>query len=227
MKIKPSRPFSLLSCLLLIIFSAWAQAQTRYVTDEFEIMMRTGPSIQNKIVRALKSGTRIEVLREDSGKGHSQVQTAQGEIGYVLTRFLSTKQSARNRVRYLEGQLKTLRSKPGELQSLLANSQEENEILIGENTRLTNQLTGSSAELKQIKEVSKDAVNLSERSIRLESEVQQLLLQLDDIRIQNETLKDNADYVRNLTMAGILLLGLFLGWVLSRSGKQRRNSWGA
>jgi len=53
------------------------------------------------------------------------------------------------------------------------------------------------------------------------------LLQLDDIRIQNQALKDNADYVRNLTMTGILVLGLFLGWILSRSGKRRRNSWGS
>jgi len=202
-------------------------AQTRYVTDEFEIMMRTGPSIQNKIVRALKSGQRIEVLREDSGNGHSQVQTSQGEIGYVLTRFLINRPSARNRVSYLEGQLKTLRSKPGELQTLLANSQEENQVLIDENTKITNQLALTSTELAKIREVSSDAVNLSQRNIRLEGEVQQLLLQLDDIRIQNETLKDNADYVRNLTMAGILLLGLFLGWVLSRSGRQKRNSWGS
>lgn len=204
-----------------------ANAQTRYVTDEFEIMMRTGPSIQNKIVLALKSGQRIEVLRVDSGNGHSQVQTPQGEIGYVLTRFLSDDPSARNRVSYLEGQLTKLRSKPGELQTLLANSQEENQLLIGENTKLTNNLSSTSSELAKIKEVSSDAVNLSQRNVRLEGEVQQLLLQLDDIRIQNETLKDNANYVRNLTMAGILLLGLFLGWVLSRSGKQRQNSWGA
>lgn len=202
-------------------------AEVKYVTDEFEIMMRTGPSIQNKIVRALKSGTRIEVLRVDSGNGHSQVQTQQGEIGYVLTRFLTPDRSARSRVAYYKRQLKTLRSKPGELQALLATSQEENQILISENSNLTSRLNKTSQELNTIKEVSKDAVNLSERSIRLEGEVQQLLLQLDDIRIQNETLKDNADYVRNLTMAGIMLLGLFLGWILSRSGSKRRDSWGA
>lgn len=227
MKLQLKFYLSLLCLIGLVLSSGVVSAQTRYVTDEFEIMMRTGPSIQNKIVRALKSGTRIEVLREDSGNGHSQVQTSQGEIGYVLTRFLSASPSARNRVRYLERQLKTLRSKPGELQALLASSQEENQILIGENSRLTNQLANTRSELDKIKEVSKDAVNLSERNVRLEGEVQQLLLQLDDIRIQNETLKDNANYVRNLTTAGILLLGLFLGWVLSRSGRQRRDSWGS
>lgn len=226
-KIYQTRLAIVLSLLIFSFASVNARAQTRYVSDEFEIMLRTGPSIQNKIVRALKSGQRIEVLRVDSGNGHSQIQTPEGEIGYVLTRFLSDNPSARNRVSYLEGQLKKLRSKPGELQTLLANSQEENQLLIDENTKLTSTLSTTSAELAKIKEVSSDAVNLSQRNVRLEGEVQQLLLQLDDIRIQNETLKDNANYVRNLTMAGILLLGLFLGWILSRSGKQRRNSWGS
>jgi len=174
------------------LFTANVMAQTRYVTDDFKVMLRTGPSVQNKIVDSLNSGTRLEVLREDAGNGHSQVQTNDGKIGYVLTRFLSVNQSARSRVKYLERQLKQLRSKPGELQALLATAQEENQELITQNTRLTNQYTASSQELEKIKEVSADAVNLSQRSAKLETEVQQLLLQLDDIRIQNQDLSDQS-----------------------------------
>jgi len=69
-------------CFLSIQSMQVSHAQTRYVTDDFEIMLRTGPSIQNKIIRPLRSGTRIDLLREDSGNGHSQVQTSNGEIGY-------------------------------------------------------------------------------------------------------------------------------------------------
>lgn len=209
------------------LISLTANAQTRYVTDDFEIMLRTGPSVQNKIVRALKSGTRLEVLREEAGKGHSQVQTSRGEIGYVLTRFLSPNQSARNRVRYLEEQLKKLSSKPGELQTLLANSQEENQELISQNLNLTEELKSASTELKQIKKVSKDAVNLSQRNIKLESEVQQLLLQLDDIRIQKENLTDQSEKRWYALGGGTVFVGLFLGWVLSIARRPRRQSWGA
>jgi len=213
--------------LLTVFVSSLAQAQTRYVTDSFEIMMRTGPSVKNKIVKALKSGAEVDILKADSGNGYSQVKTEKGEIGYVLTRYLSTNASAKNRVVYLEGVLEQLQSKPKEIQALLAKSQEQNQSLLSENTKLKVSLKSTSSELANIKEISSDAVNIANRNTRLEGEVQQLLLQLDDVRIQNEALKDNADYVRNLTMAGILLLGLFLGWILSRSGKQRRNSWGA
>jgi len=225
---KSTSLYSAIIVVCCLLNSTASHAKTRYVTDSFEVMMRTGPSVKNKIVKALKSGTQLEILREDSGSGHSQVQTQNGEIGYVLKRYLSTENSAKNRVVYLEGLLAKLKSKPQEVQALLAKSQEENEVLVKSNTSLTTQLSNTSNELKRIKEISSDAVKLSNRNIRLEGEVQQLLLQLDDVRIQNETLKDNADYVRNLTMAGILLFGLFLGWVLSRQGnKERRNSWGS
>jgi SH3 domain protein len=217
----------LLLSLFILAVSAAAKAQTRYVTDEFKIMVRTGPSGTNKIIETLDSGASVQVLREDSGNGHSQVQTSKGKIGYVLTRFLRDTPAARSRVRYLESQLKKLRSKPGELQALLASSQDENQELIAQNLILTNQYGQSSQELERIKEVSADAVNLSERSAKLESEVQQLLLQLDDIRIQNEVLKDQSAKKWYVLGGGTVLIGLLLGWILSIAQRPRRQSWGA
>lgn len=210
-----------------VLLSDAVYAQTRYVTDDFKVMLRTGPSTRNKIVDSLNSGTRLEVLREDAGNGHSQVQTSSGKIGYVLTRFLSTSRSARSRVTSLESQLAQLRSKPGELQALLASSQEENQELINQNTRLTNQFKAASQELAEIKAVSADAVNLSQRSAKLESEVQQLLLQLDGIRIDNEVLKDQNAKRWYVLGGGTVLIGLLLGWILSIARRPRRQSWGA
>lgn len=208
------------------LFSSLVWGQQRYVTDDFEVMLRTGPSVKNKIIVSLKSGTGIEVLREDAGNGHSQVRTSKGEIGYVLKRFISNRPSARNRVTALEAQLAQLRSKPEEIQSLLADSQEENKVLIEQNVVLTDRAQSLSNELSKIKEVSGDVISLSNKNQKLSSEVQQLLLQLDDMRIQNEALKDNSEMMRNLVGAGILLVGLFLGWILSRSGRRSQGSWG-
>jgi len=106
--------FSLLSVLcfcITVLISGASYAQTRYVTDSFEIMMRTGPSVKNKIVKALNSGIAVQVMRADAGNGYSQVKTDKGEIGYVLTRYLSADKSAKDRVVYLEGVLEQLQSK--------------------------------------------------------------------------------------------------------------------
>ncbi|NNC99528.1 MAG: TIGR04211 family SH3 domain-containing protein [Gammaproteobacteria bacterium] len=210
-----------------VVAMSVAQGATNFVTDDFEVMMRTGPSIQNKIVRPLRSGTSIEVLREDSGNGHSQIKLSSGEIGYMLTRFITDKPSARSRLRAVEEQLAQLRSEPNEIRSLLADSQSENQLLIAQNIDLTNAAQAAEAELEEIKAISGNVIKLSAQNQKLESEVQQLLLQLDDIRIQNEALKDNSERVRNLLGIGVLLLGIFLGWVLSISGRRNRNSWGS
>jgi len=212
---------------LLMFAGLTVSAQTNYVTDDFEVMLRTGPSLQNKIVKSLPSGTRVEVLRRDSGNGHSQVQISSGEIGYMLTRFLSDNPAARNRLKSLENQLAQLKSEPNDLRNLLVKSQEENQQLIGLNTQLAEQKSKAEKELIRINEISGDVLKIANQNAKLESEVQHLLLQLDDIRIQNEALRDNSERVRNLLGIGVLLLGIFLGWVLSISGGRNKNSWGS
>lgn len=214
-------------CITFIIASKVACAQTLYVSDEFEIMLRSGPTIQNKILETLKSGVQLEVLQAEVGNGYSEVQTSSGKTGFVLTRYLSPNPSARNRVAYLENQLNLLRSKPAELSSLLAKSQEDNKELISQNADISEQLSAVSKDLERIKSVSADAVNIASQNERLEGEVQELLLQLDELRISNEDLMDQSSRTQMMIGGGLVFLGLLLGWILSISGKKNRNSWGA
>lgn len=207
--------------------SGVTQAQKLYVSDEFEIMLRTGPTIQNKIIETLKSGVELEVLQADAGNGYSEVSSASGKTGFALTRYLSPNPSARNRVALLESQLNLLRSKPAELSSLLAKSQEDNKELISQNADISERLSVVSEELDRIKKVSADAVNIASQNQRLEGEVQELLLQLDDVRILNEDLKDQSNRMQTMIGGGFVLTGLFLGWILSISGRKNRNSWGS
>ena len=145
----------------------------------------------------------------------------------MLTRFISTNPSARSRIQYLQKQVTQLKSDPDQIRSALAESQEQNQSLISENSELTEQLSSTTVELKKIQDVSANAVNISTKNERLEAEVQQLLLQLDDIRIQNEDLKDQSQRLNKLIGGGFVVLGIFLGWILSISGRRSRNSWGS
>ena len=52
------------------------------VSDQFEIMLRSGPSTSNAIQLQLDSGTRLEVLERDRETGYSRVRTQGGtEVG--------------------------------------------------------------------------------------------------------------------------------------------------
>ncbi len=211
----------------VLTFSLPLQAQTRYVTDELEVMLRSGPSNKNKILRILKSGDGLQVLKADAGDGYSQVRNSRGDEGFVLTRYLTNQPSSRNRVKSLEAQIQQLRAKPGELQSLLATAQDDNQALITQNTDLTAKLTQTSKELDNIKRVSSDAVNIANRNSKLEGEVQDLLLELDKMRLDNEDLKDQSAQRWFMIGAGAVGFGLFLGWLLSISKRPRRQSWGS
>lgn len=216
-----------LSLALSAVLIVPAFAKTSYVTDNMEIMMRSGASSKNKIIKILKSGDQLEIIKADAGNNHSEVRTSDGVRGFVIARYLSDTPSARSSVERLEAQIKQLRAKPGALQSMLAIAQEDNEALIKQNTDLTASLMQTSDELTNIKRVSSDAVAIANRNTKLENEVRELLLQLDDIRIENKALKDQSAQRWFIIGVGAILFGLFLGWLLSISKSPRRQSWGA
>ena len=70
-------------------------AKTRYITDDFEVTMRSGTSISNSIVRMLNSGQPVTVLEEDLASKYSLVEIEDGKTGYVLNRYLVDTVSAK------------------------------------------------------------------------------------------------------------------------------------
>ena len=93
---------TLLSALLL---AGAAGAETAWVSDQFEITLRSGPSTSNAIERMLNSGTRLEILETDPESGYSRVRTSGGTEGYVLTRYLMNEPAAREQLASLTNQL--------------------------------------------------------------------------------------------------------------------------
>jgi uncharacterized protein YgiM (DUF1202 family) len=79
-----------LSLLLLgaIMTSGNVLAATqKYITDEFEVTMRSGTSTANEILRMLKSGEAVTVLEEDLDSKYSLVEIEDGRKGYVRYRI--------------------------------------------------------------------------------------------------------------------------------------------
>ncbi len=91
--------------LILALGCATAGAEDRWVTDEFEVMMRSGKNTRQSIVRQLKSGTRVELLEADSESGYTRVRTGSGAVGWVLSRYLRSSPTAQLRLPDLERRL--------------------------------------------------------------------------------------------------------------------------
>ena len=95
-------------CALLA--SPAVYADSAWVTDQFEITLRSGPSTSNAIELMLDSGTKLEILERDAESGYSRVRTNGGTEGYVLTRQLVDQPVARDRLAAAEAEVKALKA---------------------------------------------------------------------------------------------------------------------
>ena len=210
--------------MLLLSVCSHSFAKTSYITDEFDIMLRILPAMDSKIIKPLPTGTPLTVVIEDAGKAHSQVRTKDGTIGYVLTRFISDRPAAKTQVASLQKQVQILKQDPDNLKSKYVDLEVSYSRLSQKFRNLVDEKEQIESSLNKFKTDSKDVTGLSDKAKRLEKQVEQLIIQMDDMRIQNEALKDSSIKKAWLTGAMIAFFGVLLGWIFSKTGS-RRQGW--
>lgn len=206
----------------IVLFSTVVQAETLYISDIIKITVRTGPGINHKIIAMIESGERVEVLKPgEPDKDWSLVRIANGKEGWVLSRFLKSKEPDRL-------VLDRLKKKHNVLKKQAVSTIEENKVYKKENKRLnvelkTNKeiskkikssyetLKKESAEFLELKsnygKTSSKLIEQTKKAKKLEEELTSLLLQ------------QNIKWF--LSGAGVLLLGFVIGFSTKR---QRRRS---
>lgn len=185
---------------LFIIF-LWAAffvhpafAEDIYVTGVTNITMRTGPGVEHKIVAMLKSGTKLEIVQYQ--KDWTEVQTDQGKIGWVLSRFLTQKVPDALLVDKLKKNNQSLISKLDALE-------EENKTL-----------TVKNATLVQIQEKYNELKKESADFLKLDADYKKMMQQFETQKTQIAALKSNLNNEEKLWFlsgAGVFIVGLFLG----------------
>src|SRR5690625_4640607 len=78
---------------LLTVSTAWSA--TRYITDQLQVTLRSGPTTGHRILRMIDAGVPVQVLASPED-GWVQVSTRDGLQGWVLERHLMNAPSARD-----------------------------------------------------------------------------------------------------------------------------------
>ena len=214
--------------LLVLVLSVTATAATaesvRYVQDFVKVPLRTGKSLQNKIVRMLPSGTRL-VLLEEAEEGYSRVRTERGVEGWILSRYLMDEPSARDRLTAAEADLAgqkeanaRLKREIGTLKAHEAEIERSNRELQEHNRQL-------SEELANIRRTASRALAIEEENARFREELAQGKEELDTLLRQNAALKDHSRRDWFMAGAGVALGGLILGLIIPRIPWRRRKRW--
>jgi len=220
--------FSLVSSLLLVaaIFVASpASAQSAWVSDEFEVTLRTGPSTSNTIALMVPSGTQLQILEEVQETGYTRVRTGGGTEGWVLTRYLMGEPSAREQLETLSRQLIDANEEAASMGAQLGTIRNEydaaNRMILG--------LETDNAELQsQLEDISSRAAN----TLAIDRQNQVLQQKLTDAEIRISVLEQEKERLasqsgRNwfITGSAVLIVGVLLGLVLPRMKFQRRSRY--
>ena len=218
----------LLLLVLLLILAGQLPAETRYVTDQLKITMRTGESNKHRIIKMLPSGTPVEVLSTNKKTGYSKVRLADGKTGYVLTRQLLKEPVARDRLAALEKRIAELEADPNELSSRLARLSREYDQLQQAHRALQQEKARIQNELETLERTAANAVQIAQERKKLRKQVATMSRQLADQEQEIRELKNSSTQRWFLIGGGVLFGGILLGLILPHLRvRRRRDSWGS
>jgi SH3 domain protein len=217
---------TLRSILLILVFTApAAYGAPAWVSDEFEIMLRSGPSTSNAIQLMVGSGMQLDVLERDADSGYSRVRTPGGTEGWVLTRYLMNERSAREQLEMLTSDLTNANSRGTSLGSQLTAIKGEYDSANSRIDTLEREKAVIEKELAETKRTAANVLGINDQNKSLIDQLATAQIRADTLEQENRQL--GSQTTRYWFMSGglVLVVGVILGIWLPRIRWQRRSGY--
>ncbi|MFQ5608921.1 MAG: TIGR04211 family SH3 domain-containing protein [Woeseiaceae bacterium] len=211
--------------ITILVAAGAAHAEPAWVSDQFEITLRSGPSTSNAIQLMVSSGTQVEVLATDEEAGYSHVRTAGGTEGWVLSRYLMTEPSAREQLTALTGQLTSANTRGSSLNSQLSAVRAEYDTSQSRIQTLEREKTELEQELTEIRRTAANVLSINDQNRELNQAKTDLEIQVTALETQNRDLRSQSNRFWAMVGAAIMLVGVLLGLWLPRIKWQRRSRY--
>ena len=194
--------------LLALSASTIAHAdEKRYVSDELNTWVRSGPGDNYRLVGTVNAGEAVTLLQTNNDTQYAQVKDSSGRTVWIPLKELSTSPSLKTRVPDLENQVKTLTDKLNNIDTTWNQRTADMQKKVAGSDSVINGLKEENQKLKNELIVAQKKVNAAN-------------LQLDDKQ-------------RTIIMqwfmygGGVLGAGLILGLVLPHlvPSRKRKDRW--
>ncbi|MGM0424753.1 MAG: TIGR04211 family SH3 domain-containing protein [Thermodesulfobacteriota bacterium] len=209
-------------CCLMLLFlflGTPALAQTLYVSDQFQITLRTGPSQEHRIISMLPTGTKLQVLQ--TLPEWVQVRTPEGKQGWVLKRYTMQRVPREQEISQLQATLQRLQEQAGSNQVKSASLQKNKMELQANLQKLERQL--QDLEQKH-RDLQRDAGNIEGIKQELQRSKTALELnreQVNKLRQENQELSSRKNLYWFLAGGGTFAFAGLLGFFLGRTQRKK------
>jgi len=210
--------------IMLCLFANVAGAKEQYVIDVLYITLRDSSKEDATVLRALKSGTKLEVL-EVGADGYSRVKTEKGEEGWAKTKYLTDEPVAILRVESLQAkndslvaEIQALKEKSSLAKRKVKEAEKERKRLESKSQKLQSENSRMKSMSAHPMELAKENEALSTKNAAMESELKELREEKD----LNFNSKSRDWFIAG---AGVVILGVVIGLILPSIRWRKRNSW--
>lgn len=194
--------------LTLLALSATAVShaeETRYVSDELNTWVRSGPGDNYRLVGTVNAGEEVTLLQSDANYG--QIKDSSGRTAWIPLKELNTTPSLRTRVPDLENQVKTLTDKLNNIDTTWNQRTADMQQKVAQSDSVINGLKEENQKLKNELIVAQKKVDAA--SVQLDDKQRTIIMQWF------------------MYGGGVLGLGLLLGLVLPHliPSRKRKDRW--
>lgn len=219
------RMFVRIALVCVLFTTSAAFAAPAWVTDQFEITLRSGPSTSNAIQLMIDSGLRLEVLERDTDSGYSRVRTPGGTEGWVLSRYLMSEPSAREQLAKLTSQLTNANSRGSSLDAQMKAVKAEYDSANKQIAKLEREKAAVEKELAEIKRTAANVLAINDQNKSLMDQLAAAQIRGDTLEQENRSLSGQTTRYWFMAGALVLLVGIMLGIWLPRVRWQRRSRY--
>jgi SH3 domain protein len=209
--------FFLLNAVLFTVTEA--AASSRYVTPSAEVVIRTGQGTGFKVIGMVRDGDAVELLEE--GDDYAKVRLAGGKEGWMLKRFLSVDPPLATVVESLREENEQLKQREIEatrkldaVSTALAETETKLMTSLAERDQIK-------ADYLSLQQDTADVIRIKEEMLQATQQNELLVQEMASIKEENSSLNKDKSINWFLAGGGVLLVGMFIGRLFSKSRKRK------
>jgi len=207
--------------ILFLALSTGVSAESRYVSDQLMITLRTGQGTNYQILKSLPSGTPLELMREEGD--YSLVRTAEGIEGWVRNQYLTIQPIARDLLATAEKKVERLQAAGKQLREQLSDLKADKTRLEQEQQKLSSDYSKLQKELDTLQKVAAKPIQVERENTQLKTQLEELQQQTSQLGSENKQLADSSQRDWFIRGAGVLAGGLLLGLLLPLLRPRRKS----